>query len=265
MKKDIFEQAKTTAKETVIFEINDTNREGEYKAGPEYVKAFVSFLESLGFEPTQKYEHSDRVEINGVEFGIGTDNASYMTHQRFTRERSQRKEQNRFVQLERGYGTPSIRVFINVETDGKKLRDRINAAIAERNQKTKAREDYKAEQTRKTIEVGKHYSACLSVRKYVSTIRVDQGNIYFDIDGPGCISISAFGLFHKAEIHFPEMKTVDDLVLYLTKTSQESVIRLREVTEEVLKFPPIPRSLAEWCEGQRHIYFDVKKQSEKQY
>lgn len=261
MKKDIFEQAKTTAKETVIFEINDTNRQHEYKAGHDYVEAFIGFLESLGFEPTRKYEHSSNVIIDGVEFGIGTDNASYMSKQQFTRDRVVRKPQNRFVSLDKGWQSVAARVFINVETDADRLKSRIRKAIDDAKQKDQDHQDRKKETTKNAIAIGQHYCQLAFVRDFVSTISIHEGMIGFVLRGPGSVYITPDGSFKKASAHFSEMDSLGKFRDGL-QDMRNSIDLLEILTTYIIGHKKLPSDLQAWAKDEAgHVYFNVEKQS----
>lgn len=258
MKKDILSTATPKKqKEIVVFEINDNDREHEFKAGHKYVDEFIGFIESLGFAVSRKYEHSSSIEIQGYEFSINTDSASYRSMNVYTRERFIRKPQNRFVALEKGYQNTVCRVHINQEVDAARIRKQINAAIQKANENEKEYEDRKKKDTENTVAVGEHYGKGKYVKAYVKMISIEKGVLHFDI-GTVSISLSADGSFAKASTHWPQIESFDQL-----KTCMEQgTLYLgwaTKVMEELKTMAPISAELQEWSLKAYHRRYDMKK------
>ncbi len=261
MKKDIFATVDKKPKNTVIFEINDNGKEHEFKAyGGRYEKAFIGFLESLGLDPKQKYEHSNDVIIDGIEFGIETGNASYMSRNSYTREESVRKPQNRWVSLSKGYGSDTVRVHINKELDADKLKARIMKAVADAKARIKEVEDSRNKDRENLVAIGKHFSQPAPIRKYVERIHINQGTIGFQTEF-ATINIKTDGSFQSVSIHHPVMEDQAKVAKQLSDISHE--ISLIPDLIKLIGFQGrISDELVAWAEKERNGCFNVKKQDD---
>lgn len=264
MKKDLLQTAEVKKKDIVVFEINDNGREHEYKAGPGYVNAFIGFLESLGFEPNRKYEHSTDIELDGISFGINTGSASYMSKNVYTRDRFVRKPQNRWVGLEKGMNGIIVKVYINKEMDATKIKAQINRAIDAANERIKKVTDTQAQDKKNSIAIGDHYSNCKLVKRHCSTIYVEKGTISFHLKGYSSIKIKADGSFDNFSIYMVDVKTIDGLA-NRAKTIEAEMKVIEAIAKEVTGFNKLPDDLQQWTVNQYHVRYDVQKKKLFEY
>lgn len=259
MKNDIFETAKTKVKNTTTFEINDTGRDCEY-SGHGYVKPFISFLESLNLEPTQTYEHSNNVIIAGVEFAINTDHASFMSKNAYTRDRYERKPQNRYVSLDWS-GKTTVRVYINKEMDADKIKAQIKKSVQGSADRDKEIEDRKKQERDNTVAIGKHYTKGNWIRKHFRMIHIERGVLHFHMDKV-TIYLNAEGTFNRVSVYVSDV-TDPKLLRQMASDLSHEVTLIPDLTKMLLAVEPLPADLIEWSKKAYHAQFDVKKQSLK--
>lgn len=264
MKKEIFATADKSKKDIVIFEINDTGREHEYKAGPGYVEAFIGFLESLGYEPTRKYEHSTDIQLDGVSFAIHTGNASYMSKNIYTRDRFVRKPDNRWIGLEKCHDSIAVKVYINKEMDAAKIKKQINGAIEEAKGRFREIEDTRAKDRANSITIGEHYSKCKLVKRHCSAVYVEKGTISFNLKGYASIRIKADGSFKGFSLYMSEIGTISEIPVVAHILEKEMKV-VSDIAKEVTAFKKLSDDLQQWTVTAYHVRYDVQKKKLFEY
>lgn len=256
---------------TTMFEINDSGREHEYSRRGKtydgvYIKPFIEFLESLGYEITYKYGDTpgltSNIIIDGVEFGIDAGNATYATYDIYKRKRSVRKPENRYVALERGYSRPvACRVHINKELDTENLKARINKAIKEEQDRDKAIEDRDKLTYDNTIATAMHYLKNKRIKEFTNFTYINRSVMNFNLKDGSCVSIDTqTGALIKAILKVDEIETaeaMDELVLTISNRSR----KFRDIVNLIISTAPMQKGLADWTVDQHHIYFYTKTMS----
>lgn len=264
MKKDLLQTAEVKKKDIVIFEINDTGRGHEFKAGHGYVDAFIGFLESLGYEPSRKYEHSTDIELDGISFGIGTGNASYMSRNAYTRDEYVRKSVNRWIGLEKGYDSIAAKVYINKEMDADKIKKQINGAIDAAKGRFKNIEDTKAQDKKNSIAIGDHYSKCRLVKRHCRGIYVEKGVLSFDLKGYSSIQIKADGSFLGLSLYMSKVESITDIPKVAGIIEKEMKV-VEAIAKEITGFAKLSADLQEWTVKAYHVRYDVQKKKLFEY
>lgn len=258
--KDIFEQAKTKVKNMTTFEINDTGRDCEYR-GTAYVMPFISFLESLNLEPTQKYEHSNNVTIAGVEFAINTDHASFMSKNAYTRDRYERKPQNRYVSLE-WISKTVVRVYINKEMDADKIKAQIKRAVEQSAERSKVIDDRQNQDRDNTVAIGKNYSTPM-LNKVIETIGIEKGVISFHLKNCS-VYFNADGSFIKFSVYIDNVDTIDKMKKKASELSYETNL-IPDIVKMLGTMPKLSQELIDWAAKSYHGRFNVKTQNVYKY
>lgn len=251
-------------KSVVVFEINDENRKCEFN-GDGYKKPFIDFIQSLGFDAELKYDFSDAVVVNGEEFNICTDNASYMSKNAFSRDENIRKPINRFIILQLLSHTSStiIKIHFNKEYDGDKLRKKINDAIQAKIDRRQSIIDGEIKDEQNTTAIAKHFMSKDGFKEIVTSIQIKEGKILFDINNSTTLTIKASGEFIEFDIYKKEVKSESDL-----NPMFNELFKLKEKTEKLLniiKSNPLDTNLIEYCEKTYSKTYNVTKSEYSKY
>lgn len=240
---------------TTMYEVNDTGREHEY-SGDGYIKSFIGFIESLGFDITRKYEHSNNVIINDREFSIVIDNASFMSRNAFTRKCTPRKPANRWVGITKGhYGdTPFLKVFINNEMDSDKLKAKIEAAISEDQKRDKEIADSKLTNYNNTIAIGNHFFANETVKGAVNFLHIEKGVMTFVFNDGFSVKLKADNEYISTSTNFGTFDKAEDVYTFVD-TISERAQKFEEAFSELILSKVLPEPLRKWTETQYHVYF----------
>lgn len=255
---------------TTMFEINDEGRQNEYdrhgkSVGSNYIKPFVEFLESLGFEIKSKYDDTpgltDHIIIDGVEFGIDTTNASYKSYNIYDRKVNVRKPENRYVALERGYNRPvACRVHINKEIDAENLKARINKAIQEEKDRETAYLNREQLNKDNAVTIAVYFLKNKRIKEFTRQIGIERSKINFSFNDGSYLTIGADGKSLGTSFYIDKIETIaqmDDLVLNVSNRAR----KFRDIVNLICSIPPISKDLADWTKEQHHIYFNVAKMS----
>lgn len=198
-----------------MFEVNDDKpfRKLELKAGHEYVISFIDFIKSMGFDIGLKYIGTDSVLINGHEFFIDINSASYMSQQAWSRERTIRKPQNRFIALRRySHDTESIiKIHFNKEYSTDKLRTKITKVISDKEEWIKNQEANEISDKKNTIEIAKRYTSNPAIKELLRSIVIHNGLIDLFIIKIGCLTIDLNNNFVHFVFHSQEAKTPEEI------------------------------------------------------
>lgn len=143
----------------VVFEVSDNNASNhDYgrHACDKHLNDFSDFIKSLGYD-VELDSFLGKLKIEGHEFNINNDNASYMSKNSFTKMAVVRKPENRYIIIQKGYKQNLLKVQFNKEYDANKLRNKIDEEIARRNDliSKKAKED--AENIKNVTAIAEKY------------------------------------------------------------------------------------------------------------
>lgn len=240
---------------TTMYEVNDKGREHEYH-GSGYSQSFIEFIESLGFDIVRKYEHSDTVLINGRQYDINTDNASFMSRNAFTRDSNPRKQQNRWVGLCRHSYTnpPFVKVYINKEMDSDKIKAKINAAIAEDDQRDKDRADRKQQDYKNTLTIGHHFFDQPGVAGAIKWLHIEKGVFTFYFHTGVRVMLKSNNEFISVDFDFGEV-TDHAKVYEFVDGVAKAAASFEDVFSELVLTKVLPADLIEWAGQQYHTYF----------
>jgi len=264
--KELFEPAKKKkTRNIVVYEVNDSNTEFEFEcgrlSGNNYINSCIAFIESLGFEISRKYEHSDNVIINGVEFQLDTDSASYLSKNAWSRIVSVRKPKNRFVTITRGYKNNIAKIYINQEIDADKLRERINAGINNYHALIETRKQEELGRQNKTIAIATHFLNDPEIKKAIRVIMIDTNTIRFAFHNKFSLVISADGKLISASFNHPGVNNVEQLKEF-TEEIKISSDSFKMVSDRITSLPKLSPDLIEWItkiDNRGHGYhFDVQ-------
>lgn len=258
MKTDLLQTAKLKkTKNTTMFEVNDNGREHEF-SGHSYVKPFFSFLESLNLDIKLKHpdalglEHS--IVINGYDFPINDDNASFMTKNAYKRDQWQRKPENRFMILE-CRASDNIRVHINKEIDSDKLKTRIKDAV----KSLVDRDNEIAERDKRdhdnTCKVANHYLSNPEILNVIDTVNIEKGIIRLGLKKGGSIYVHAEGNRFNTVVFFSPDFNSPESVVDFCKEVPDRLKTLEATMQAILLLSPISDDLVSWSQDQHYRYF----------
>ncbi len=247
---------------TTMYEVNDENR-GYETSGHTYEKSFVSFIESLGFDIKPQFEKSPSLGymIQGVEFKVNTDNASYMSKNAYTRDVKPRKAQNRYIILTSG-NTNVIKVHFNKELDAPKLKAKINQAITDYLEKKERIAALKKSDDENTATIAMHYLQGENnlLKSTIRQIRIEKGVIAFYFKNIGSIEVSADNTLKTASFNVREMETKEAVVL-MSETIHITAGIFAASLNVILNTPAISAELQEWTKDQYHRCFYIETMS----
>lgn len=270
-KPDIMDEAiQSKAKNTTMFEVADSEDDkqvpvGRYRNrydGTAYLKQFIEFIESLGYEISEgKSIHSSTIEIKGVSFEIVTKNASYYSYNPYGRKWSVRKPENRFITLSRGSyrNTYVIKVHFNKEIDADRMRKNIDKAIEEHFAVIKKNQQFKIAQEENTTKIAMHFldNITSEIEKNIKYIHIDNGEISFSLQR-GSVTIKADGTFKQGTFTLSNIEKVADIKKQTEeiKTSYPAYVQAVVSISHVAK---LPEDLVKWATEARYKQFDVGK------
>ncbi len=252
----------------VIFEVTDEQK--TIKAGidylPEdsYVKMFIDFVESLGFDIKRPYDFSKDVTINGYgHFEVDATNSSYSSKNGWTRERSIRKPQNRFIKLIRKYsdGESVIKIHFNKEYDANKLRAKIKSAIEAEETKNKGFEDRKKQDENNTVYIAVNYIH--SIVGLCESLTIHEGILKF-YNSFGCLEMDTDTEFINFNLYAIEVKTIPDLssVIGSLKTCED---KITDLVYRIRLANDLSDELKEWAKTAYNRHFDYKTMEYSKY
>lgn len=264
---DILSVKPADIKHTVMYEVNDSGREHEYSGGYKYIDSFTGFIESLGFEIGEKeYHGSENIIINGVKFGINTENASFMARSAYDRIGHQRKPENRYISLEiiGNKGKVVVRVRFNEEIEAEKLKNRITNAITAYHNREKEIEERKKQEEINTITIGTHYLSNPILKNAIDYIHIEKGIITFCFKKYFSVRFYENNLL-KANFYVHDIENVVDLFAFNIGIGQIAA-DFNTAFLELRKMPPLSPELLEWAKTQYHRYFySTTMSTEKTY
>lgn len=248
----------------VVFEVNDNNRsKSEYgkNAGKEYFNLFSDFIASLGYD-VESDSYLERIKINGHDFNVDTNNASYMSKNAFNRTISIRKPENRYILILKGYNRNLIKVQINKEYDANKLREKINEEINRLDELTKSTIDRETANINNTTFIAKKYIDS-GIRELANSFTVNNGiiEIYikeaffeFDIISGVLKSLTIYQKDYSNEFEinniFSDFQNLDTKIKQIIK---------------IVKDNPIPKELLDWSMGNSNGSYAFKKLEYSKY
>lgn len=248
---------------TTMYEVNDSGslREFEYH-GDSYIPSFITFIESLGYDVKQSYPGASKILIKGVEMDIDVDHASYMSKNSYTRERSERKQQNRYIRVTSGFmDAPSIiKIFFNKEYDQAKLISKIEAYIKSVEEKRIAHDQYLQRNINNTIAIGKHYCHTADLRAAISQICIEKGTITFYLAAVGMIQIAASGALIEASFK-PRPITKPSDFITLDESIGDNFATFKKTFAAIIACKSISADLQAWAEKMYHGYFYTETMS----
>lgn len=260
MKADIMDTKPSKKTETTMLEINDTGRQNEYN-GISYLVPFISLIQSLGYE-VESESFFNSLIISGVKFYVDVDSASFMSKNAYTRERYERKPQNRFVTLRWGSHESNyiLKVFINKETPVAKLKMKIDKAIEWHNNRQQHFADTKIQNDKNTETVALHYLKSNTVKDALRHVVIEQGKIQFVFKGLFDLTIKADGTLESASLRSKDMKSLDEVEEFAN-----SILTKAEAFESVVKIiiaaDKLSGELIEWAGTQYNRYFYIETMS----
>lgn len=258
--KDIMDTAAPAPRKAItILEVNDKGREHEYtryrsyRGWPEYVKLFVSFLESLGYDVEQSYPGNTTVTIEGLHFNIDTDHASFMSRNAWKREVIQRKPENRYIRF------CGMRFHFNKELDTERIKTKIAEAIQKDKQQKEDNEKYKQLQIDNCNAVGQHFYKNPVLKLNVEQLNIHQGEITLYLNyNIGTIRLKSDGSFKQAQYRPMEINSINELNIYTNNVPYHTEVIRKCVIELVNYIQKLPAHLTEWIDKTYHNYFDFK-------
>lgn len=229
----------------VVFEVNDNNRSKmEYgrHACDKYLNDFSDFIKSLGYN-IELDTFLGKLKIEGHEFNINTDNASYMSKNAYNREVTVRKPQNRYILIEKGYKKNLLKIQFNKEYDGNKLRQKIDEEINRLNELAKNTIDREMANLNNVTMIAKKYIDA-GMKDLVNSISVSNSviNIYterfilgFDFSSGILKSVLV------QQIRFNNELESENIFSDLEKISMD----IKDISK-IVKENPMPLELSEW-------------------
>lgn len=264
---DIFAQNKVKQKHTTIFEINDSRRQYEFR-GESYIKPFLNFIESLGYEPMNKeLRGSEYITIKGFDFYIDTSAASFMGRQAYTQKEAPRKPENRFVALRCDPESDNtlLRVIINKEMDVAKIKAKIDKAIKASEDREAEIADYHTTNKNNTERVGLHYISHEIIQDAIKYVLIQAKCIYFSFkDSRYRLTISTDGKLLAAGLDTGSLDSLDK-VKKLTKQISHDTGIFEYVVSAILNHPPLPADLIQWADTMSNQYFYTETMSTRRY
>ncbi len=250
---DILETKKTKKVETTMYEVGDRiDRKFEF-SGDGYLKSFWGFVESLGYDVSEKFPDSDHrnsfqqyIIINGVEFEINVDNASYMSRNAYTREDNVRKPQNRFIALT--YRSKNIvKIFFNKEYETKKLKTKIDAAIQKDHDIELEIVDRKNRDRNNTAAIAAIYMNNTSVSEAITLIKIHRGEVRFYFhDAAYSLAIKTDNSFVQVSFDPEEMKSPEEFVSFVL-TVKERADKIALVVSDIINSNKMSDELVQWA------------------
>lgn len=257
----LFEEKKTKKKDSaVMLEINDNGITVEYHDSSRYIKPFIEFISSIGFQAKLQYEHFSKyatIIINDIlKVDIDASAATINSKNAFTRDLAVRKPDNRFILLKHSYTTDNyiLKVFVNKEMNGDKLKQKLNQAIQEHIDKEQKYQNLQNQNTDNTIFVGKHYIFNDDLKSAIKYINIDKGRILFYLIDSSCICIDILGAFIFSQLHIDKVTTIEALV-EMTADIQFRSDRLKNVADEITQHENIPVDIGVWAATTCNQYF----------
>ncbi len=257
---DIASVKRTKKIETTMMEVNDSGRECEFH-GDRYIDPFVSFIESLGYEVKLAYPGSSNVYIDGYEFHIHSDNASFMSKNAYTRKKSERKPENRFMGLKRSFSSDGfvVKVPFNKEIETARLKSKIDAAIAARKQRDEEIEAEQATRTNNINYIGNLYASDHIIKYKLDSIYIEKGVITFHFkEKLFYLQINADGSIKEAAFKYEGMKSRKDVSNMVDMCHDMSKI-FQSIIWAILSKQALPKEIQEWSMSAYHCCFSVKE------
>lgn len=242
-----------------MFEIGDSDF-------ADYTALFIDFIASLGFEIEQSYKGSSSVKIDGIVFEIDCKNCSYESTNAYTRNRSVRKPENRFITLKKYFMSSEnvVKVQFNKELKSDVLRGKIQAAIDEANADIKASNE-KADRDRKnTTEIAEGFFLYdRRLRQVVRSMRVHQSKITFFLSH---CSLTIDRDFNFVEYNLNAIEIKDQKSLADLKTDVTRVLNnVDNLIAFIEKHPKPTEEMKQWISSAYERYFDVIKMEYSKY
>lgn len=204
-------------KSTTTFEVIDTNRDWETKAGNDYCHLMIDFIRSLGFDVELQYPEGkalfDHILIDGIEAFLYTDSASCMGQNAYSKVRKPR--QNRFIGISgtgTWHNTGLIRIPINKEVDKEKLIKKISELIKKKSDGEKQLKDLKESQENIALKIKNHLQSNLIIKKVMDSLQINNAEIFIGTPSGGIrfdILTWSFKSFSPCDIPF---STLEDIV-----------------------------------------------------
>lgn len=244
------EKQQKKKKDVVIYEVNDKGRKYEFgrHSGECYRQSFVSFIESLGFELEEKFKQPHtfmEILIDGVEFYINADSASYMSQNAYTRDIAVRKSVNRFVLIQDYSHSKAyhLKVHINKELDADKLKKKLTAAIEARKKQVSDIELRDAMREKSIMAVGYHYFKDQEfLTSEIEDLNIACNGLTFSLSNGCQVELTPFGGFQKINFKghtFVSLKETSEF----TDNVQNMANTLYVVAQALIKIGPMEKGL----------------------
>lgn len=229
----------------IVFEVNDNNRsQMEYgkHACDKYLNDFSDFIKSLGYD-VELNAFLGKLKIEGHEFNVNTDNASYMSKNLYRREVTVRKPENRYILIEKGYKKNLLKIQFNKEYDGNKIRKKINEEINRLNELIKNTIDRETANLNNVTMIAKKYIDA-GMKELVNSVSVSNSviNIYTEELALGFDFSS--GVLKSALVHqkrYNDESESENIFSDLEKISMD----IKNISK-IVKENPMPVELSEW-------------------
>lgn len=242
----------------VVFEVNDNNRlKNEYgkQSGRVYFDDFADFIKSLGYD-IEADSYLERIKINGHEFKIDTNNASYMSKNAYNREVTVRKPQNRYILIKKGYKKNLLKIQFNKEYDANKIKQKIDEEINRLDEHFKNTIDREAVNLNNVTMIAKKYidagmkdlANSISVSGGLINIYTEEGIFNFSFDN---------GILKMAIIHQKTYTNESDSINIITDL--EKIGNKIKNISQIIKENPMPVELSEWSKIQSSGSYSFKK------
>ncbi len=174
---------------TIIFEVSDNINGKADLSTSSYDRLFCEFLATLNlpdFEYKVGYNFCE-VFIDGITFSVETKNCTYWARNAWTRKTEKRKDENRFAVLGFSWdlldGKYTVKVHINKEIDGDKLKAKILKAVEGRKLYTSEIESKRKHEENVLDSLCVMFkSSTVFIHKYVTNIHFHKGSITFIVN-----------------------------------------------------------------------------------
>lgn len=197
-----------------------------------------------------------KLKIEGHEFNVNTDNASYMSKNLYRREVTVRKPENRYILIEKGYKKNLLKIQFNKEYDANKIKQKIDEEINRLNELAKNTVDREAANLNNVTMMAKKYidsgikdlANSISVSGGLINIYTEEGIFNFSFDN---------GILKMAIIHQKTYTNESDSINIITDL--EKIGNKIKNISQIIKENPMPVELLEWSKVQSSGSYSFKR------
>jgi hypothetical protein len=180
-----------------------------------------------------------------------------MAKNAYTRERYERKPQNRFITITNGSSfdnTYIAKVHFNKELDAKKLRNKINKAIDDYNERIASVAKREETDRANTISIASHYLADDDIKNAVECIHIEKGIITFRFKDYFSVKFKASGEFMSLSFYVKEITTNDEVTSFVDSIGDKAW-KFEEIFTKIFLYNKLPENLVDWAQTQYNKYF----------